>query len=196
MSIRDKPVWVSIAIVVILATFFLGVLVGRIALDGVAFEPKLTMDGASAAIIALLALIASAIIVPALIQPLFRKRNSMNAVANEMIKKLSSDIEDMIGLLTEIYDSKANVTLDQRKQLVAVYSKVVNYANIVKNQSGDIAALSSFEKEVYQPLTNAKSNFTEKVLPRQKVSEAQYLLFSGELNEIIYKLIDLRYKVN
>jgi xanthosine utilization system XapX-like protein len=190
-----KKITIILWVITGLISLMVGILVGIAIAGGFELENKLTMDGVVAAIIALLAILAGSVLIPAVIQPITQRKKSENSILHENLKNLMGNIEETQSILTELYLSKVIVKDHDRKLIMGKYTKIVNYANLVRKHSKGFTALDDFNEKVYEPLTGAQTNFAEKVQQKQKITEAKYIAIRDSLDAVLYALIDIRYEI-
>jgi hypothetical protein len=174
----------------------LGFIVGLLAFKGINIDGGLSYDGITSLIVGLVAVFAATVVLPIMIQPYFRKQRSLSDITHENIKLIVSSLDEVLNLLSELNTSGNQVSIPDRKSLLALYSRIANYCAIISRHSSEIPALSGFKDSVEAPLTKSKTNFAEVVLPGGLIEDVLYLSIKDTLEPVIYELMEVRYKIS
>jgi len=194
---KSKKVWISAFIIIMILIFFLGFSVGVMQSNHFDINSKLSIDGIISSTVGLIGIIVAAIVIPAIIQPMFSKQKTTNSFTCKNIECIIDNLNNAIDILDNIYNSPSKkVSVSKRKALVDCYSQITNYALIVSNHSKDIQALDKFKEEIYTPLTNAEKGFAVDVVPGVTINESMYLSSKSGLKSLVYKLIEIEYNIN
>jgi len=191
-SWKTRTVFI-ISVVVVLA---LGYVAGLLTTNGVKLEGGLSYDGIANLVVALVAIFAATVILPIMIQPLFRRQKSLSDMTHENIKLIISALNEVLDLLTELNTSGDPVSDRDRKTLLALYSKIANYCAIISRHSSELPALTDFATKIEAPLTKSKSNFAEIVVPGGVIDDSLFLRIKETLEPAVYELMEIRYQIN
>ncbi|HSW91419.1 MAG TPA: hypothetical protein VLG09_02140 [Candidatus Saccharimonadales bacterium] len=182
----------------IVAVVFLGIgtIVGMLISQGLKISGQLTYDGIANLIVGLVAVVAATVVLPVMIQPLFRKHKSITDFTHENIKVIVKSLNDALLQLTELNATAAPVTIEDRKLILSLYNLFANYSEILSQHANEIPALSGFSSDIAKPVMDSKSNFADVVVPDTVITDVIYLPIKDVLEKAIYDLIEMRYKLN
>lgn len=195
MIFKSKKVLIPIGILLLIAISYIGFVSGTVYSHSFDFTPKLTIDGIFSTSVGIIGIITAAIVIPAIIQPMFSRQKSVNSFTRKNIEVILENIEAVLTALNDLYISKKPVNIAERKMFIDRYSRIINYAFIINKHSNDIPALGSFKEEIFDPLSNAKTGFAVDIVPKVVISETLYLSNKSILDSIIYKLIEIEYDI-
>lgn len=179
--------------IVILALGYIG---GLLTTKGFKLDGGLSYDGIASVVVGIVAIFAATVILPIMIQPLFRRQKSISDMTHENIKLIVGALNEVLDLLGELNISGDPVSDRDRKTLLALYSKIANYCTIIARHANDLPALSDFATKIEDPLTKSKSNFAEVVVPGSIIDDAIFLQIKEVLDPAIYELMEIRYQIN
>ncbi len=179
--------------IVLLALGYIG---GLLTTNGIKLKEGLSYDGVTSLIVGLVAVFAATVVLPIMIQPLFRRQKSISDMTHENIKSIVSSVDEVLNLLTVLNTSNDAVSERDRKTLMGLYSRIANYCAIISRHTDDLPALADFKTKVEDPLTKSKSNFAEIVVPGGEIDDALFLRIKEVLEPAIYELMEIRYQIN
>lgn len=193
---QSKKVWISIFILLALVFLAIGFVIGMLASKGVKLEGSLTYDGLASVIVGVVAIFAATVVLPIMVQPLFRKQAAVNTITQKNIGIIRDHLESVGQLLMRLNTTKDPVTDDDRQAILDLHSKISNYAVIINNHTKTLSALATFDADIIKPLSNAHTSFAELVVPGITIDDEIYLKIKQPLDSVLYTLAELQYDVN
>lgn len=175
-----------------ISSFLVGVLLSR----NYDCNEKLTPDGILQAVSTLLAIAAATFLLPMIIQSFLDGKKAINIVLADDLKKLIFDLEKVITIYKDYYDTQAQIGIEGRQKILEKHTDIVNLAMLIDGHSSKLNALSNFKIDVVEPLGETRNNFSDLGLPDTVINEERYLQVQKNLNSIIYKLKNLRYELH
>lgn len=188
----------KVGLVLTTGAFFLiiGLLGGLILASHLTINNKLSMDGLLQSLATLVGILAATYILPLKIQPLLSKQNGIVNVTQEDMRALLELIVDVLSICERFYLEGNKLSASDRKLILSRHYQIHSLAGILKTQSQSLPALSTFDDDIFQPLNDSHNDFADSVMPNKKLTEAQYLRIREQLNPVLTKIRELRYKLN
>jgi len=171
----------------------LGFLLGTFIVGAVDYNNEITLDTILTVFSTTLAIIAATVLLPMRIQPLMNRRNLKHSLLREDLMSLHEKISVLSEILLNLnVKSNNEFELSDRKRILYHQQEILALASSIKDQSLGIDCMQNFEATVYKQLAMSKEDFTDNIMPGDKLNEKEFFKANRTMNNIKKEIIKKR----